>query len=107
MPQVGLKPDLTGLSPASFEEDRPSGRRSRYLPGRIFKLDGYFKKAGISFETDIPTMSNALAILTSTKIDEEGGIHHSCSCNGPHHAVIVEKFSYLVASEMLTPRDEK
>ena len=92
------KVDLSQLKPATYE-NVPSASES--LPGRLFKFNEHFKKAGINFATDIHTMSNALAILTSTNVDEQG-IHHSCSCNGPHHALIVAKFSYMVVGEMLT-----
>lgn len=92
------KVDLSQLKPVTYENG-PSERKS--LPGRVFKFNEHFKKAGINFATDIHTMSTAVAILTSTKVDEQG-FHHPCSCNGPHHALIVAKFSYMVVGEMLT-----
>jgi len=68
--------------------------------GRIFVLGQHFHEAGITFHTDIKTLSTALAILTSTNVDHKG-FHHPCSCNGPPHALIVAKFSAIVLGEML------
>lgn len=91
------KIDFSQLYPAKYEAG-PS--KEGYSAGRLFKFDQDFEKAKISFQTDIHDLSYALAVLTSTKVNEEG-IHHPCSCNGPHHALIVANFSYMVAGEML------
>ena len=68
--------------------------------GRLFDFRESFLKINIDFRSDILDVSDAIARLTSTDISAEG-LHHPCSCNGPHHALIVAKLSYVVVSEML------
>ena len=91
------KVDLSKMGPAPYTNG-PS--KSHFSPGRSYDFSVDFKQAGINFNTDSATLSTALAILTSTQVDEQG-IHHPCTCNGPHHASIVAKFSYMMAVEML------
>ncbi len=85
-----------------FKEAHGPGAHN--IPGRLFNFKDVFQKAGIGMHSSISLVASALARYTATKVDEQG-IHYPCTCNGPHHALIVANFSYLVASEMLEHPD--
>ncbi|MBA4697231.1 MAG: hypothetical protein H2069_07585 [Legionella sp.] len=85
--------DLYDLQPIDYVIDG-------FSKGRLYDFGKTLKKFGITFDADVTKLAYILGGLTGTKIDDKG-IYHPCSCNGPHHAFIVAKFSLLVVSEML------
>jgi hypothetical protein len=114
-----MKQSAKALETKDLPKDRVKftpGKEEIPLKGRIYDLREFFLRKNLTIDSSLEEISMSIAEATSDERDGTqypsvseigGGYCSPCSCNGPHHALIVANFAQITAAAMLQNRTTK